>query len=76
MASNVRQSPIVALMQQGHASTDHYLGLGDLQQESNDVQHQVKTLGDPDRHLTLRQAPLHARVALGKEKGEHRNLAV
>ncbi|KFA74868.1 hypothetical protein S40288_06470 [Stachybotrys chartarum IBT 40288] len=68
MASNVRQSPIVALMQHGHASADHYLGLGDLQQESNDVQHQVKTLGDPDRHLTLRQAPLHARVALGKEK--------
>jgi hypothetical protein len=59
---------MVALMQHGHAPTDHYLGLGDLKSEVDDQQ-QVKTHGDPDRQLTLRQAPLHARVALGKEKG-------
>ncbi|KAH7312165.1 velvet factor-domain-containing protein [Stachybotrys elegans] len=58
---------MVALMQHGHASADHYLGLGDLKSEVDDQQ-QVKTHGDPDRQLTLRQAPLHARVALGKEK--------
>lgn len=31
--------------------------------------HQAKYFGDSQRQLTLRQAPMRARVAVGKEKG-------
>jgi hypothetical protein len=60
----------MTVMQQGHPAPEHYLGLGDLQQETDDMHQRVRTHGDPDRQLALRQAPLHARVALGKEKGK------
>ncbi|KAI9151964.1 Spore development regulator VOSA [Paramyrothecium foliicola] len=69
MANQVRQSPVVSLMQAGHhSSAEQYLNLGDITQEPEDAQQQVRTYGDPDRQLVLRQAPLQARVALGKEK--------
>jgi hypothetical protein len=70
MANQVRQSSVVSLMHGGHhSSADAYLGIGDIHQEPEDTQQQVKAYGNPDRQLVLRQAPLHARVALGKEKG-------
>jgi hypothetical protein len=69
MANQVRQSSVVSLMHGGHhSSADAYLGIGDIHQEPEDTQQQVKAYGNPDRQLVLRQAPLHARVALGKEK--------
>ncbi|KAK4088892.1 hypothetical protein Purlil1_6745 [Purpureocillium lilacinum] len=67
-----------------HASTFQYLGGGELPLAADDPQqspqqqhlhHQqqqqqqhYKFQGDPQRQLTLRQAPMHARVAIGKEK--------
>jgi hypothetical protein len=56
-------------MQAGHhTSVDQYLNIGEVTQEPEDVQQQVRSFGDPERQLVLRQAPLQARVAMGKEK--------
>lgn len=53
------------------APTIQYLSGGELPIVTEDVpqQQQAKYYGDSQRQLTLRQAPMHARVAVGKEKG-------
>lgn len=47
-----------------------YLGGGELPLIAEEIPlHQAKYYGDSQRQLILRQAPMHARVAVGKEKG-------
>ncbi|PFH57049.1 hypothetical protein XA68_15580 [Ophiocordyceps unilateralis] len=47
----------------------HYLAGGELPLPAEEsVSQQTESYGDPQRQLTLRQAPMHARVAIGKEK--------
>lgn len=53
------------------AAAFSYLGGGELPVVSEaGSQHQAKFYGDTQRQLILRQAPMHARVAMGKEKGQ------
>ncbi|PHH59725.1 hypothetical protein CDD81_2643 [Ophiocordyceps australis] len=52
-----------------YASGLQYLSGGELPLAADDSpQQHVESYGDPQRQLTLRQAPMHARVAIGKEK--------
>lgn len=46
-----------------------YSGLGDLPSLPDNSGTQTKFVGNSQLMLVLRQAPVHARVALGKEKG-------
>ncbi|RCI10278.1 hypothetical protein L249_8578 [Ophiocordyceps polyrhachis-furcata BCC 54312] len=47
----------------------HYLAGGELPLPVEEpASQQTESYGDPQRQLTLRQAPMHARVAIGKEK--------
>jgi hypothetical protein len=61
------------LQPSGHhhsATTIQYLASGELPVVTEEVsQQEAKYYGDSQRQLTLRQAPMHARVAVGKEKG-------
>lgn len=64
-----RSSPGITLLQSGlDHSAEHYLVTGELPQD--EYSQQVRSYGDSDRELLLRQAPMHARVAMGKEKGK------
>ncbi|OAA51591.1 VosA [Metarhizium rileyi] len=56
--------------------TIQYLAGGELPIVAEEIpqeqqQQQAKYYGDTHRQLTLRQAPMHARVAVGKEKGPY-----
>lgn len=71
MAGHVRHSPVVPLMQSSHhAPVDQYLGMGELPAQHDDTEPIPKSYGDPERELIMKQSPIHARVALGKEKGK------
>ncbi|KYK61049.1 VosA [Drechmeria coniospora] len=84
MAGNIGSFLEMPFLHPGHhMSTFQYLGGGELPSTADDTpapsplppppptplpQQQFRTYGDPQRQLTLRQAPMHARVAIGKEK--------
>ncbi|KJZ73757.1 hypothetical protein HIM_06875 [Hirsutella minnesotensis 3608] len=52
-----------------HSSSLQYLTGGELPLSGEESPpHHAESYGDPQRQLTLRQAPMHARVAIGKEK--------
>lgn len=72
MASSTGSYLDMPFLQSGrHSSSLPYLGGGELPLAAQDSppHHHAETYGDPQRQLTLRQAPMHARVAIGKEKG-------
>ncbi|POR36993.1 Uncharacterized protein TPAR_02808 [Tolypocladium paradoxum] len=70
MAGNAADYLELPFLQPGrHSSSLQYLGAGELPLAADDAsQQEFKSYGDPQRQLTLRQAPMHARVAIGKEK--------
>ncbi|KAM4063169.1 velvet factor domain-containing protein [Hirsutella rhossiliensis] len=71
MASSTGSYLDMPFLQTGrHSSSLQYLGGGELPLAAEDSppHHHAETYGDPQRQLTLRQAPMHARVAIGKEK--------
>lgn len=68
MATSSRHSSGLPLLQAVHDQpAEHYLVGGELPQV--EYSQQIRSYGDLDRELILRQAPMHARVAMGKEKG-------
>lgn len=76
MAGNAANYLELPFLQPGrHSSSLQYLGGGELPLAADDAsQQEFKSYGDPQRQLTLRQAPMHARVAIGKEKGTRYSL--
>ena len=71
MPGQTRQSPLEQYMHPNqHAPMDQFLGLAELQAQHGIHSIDVSDYGDSDKELVLRQAPLYARVAMGKEKGK------
>ncbi|KND88593.1 hypothetical protein TOPH_06745 [Tolypocladium ophioglossoides CBS 100239] len=70
MAGNAANYLELPFLQPGrHFPSLQYLGGGELPLAADNAsQQELKFYGDPQRQLTLRQAPIHARVAIGKEK--------
>lgn len=70
MATHSKNSPGLPLLEANHSHSGDYLLGGELPQI--DFPQQIRSYGDSSRELVLRQAPMHARVAMGKEKGTKR----
>lgn len=51
------------------SSMGTFLDVGDFPSQQEEPDPVPKSYGDSERELIVKQAPVHARVALGKEKG-------
>ncbi|KAF7551024.1 hypothetical protein G7Z17_g5307 [Cylindrodendrum hubeiense] len=70
MAAPTGNSPGVPFMQPGQydSSIGNFLDVGDFPSQQEELEPIPKSYGDSERELVVKQAPIHARVALGKEK--------
>ncbi|KPM34503.1 hypothetical protein AK830_g12069 [Neonectria ditissima] len=70
MATPMGNSPGIPFMQSGQydSSVGSYPDNDDFHSPQDEAEPVPKSYGDPERQLFVKQAPIHARVALGKEK--------